>query len=419
MLQILHDTNIDFMSKRKMWMAISAVLVVLSIAIIAVRGINLGVEFKGGTELQIKYVAKPEVGQVRAQLDAAGFRSPTVTRIGREQENEIYIRLAAEGAAATQMERGQGVVTQVKEALRPADLKARLNEGSVDLNETDANTLQQLLAMAPGMDPARAQQIAEHVLELRKEKGVLTGVQDVASAQGMTPEVMTFLQGKAFTGPFAFRSQSYIGPTIGAELVRKAITAIVLSMIGMLVYIAFRFQIEMGIGAVVALIHDTIITLGIFALFGKEMSLPVVAAFLTLVGYSTNDTVVIFDRIRENLKNHPGADLITTINHSVNQTLSRTILTSGLTWLTVTSLWLFGGEPLEPFAFVMVVGIIVGTYSSVYIASPYVLLWQGWRARRKAGAKGAPAPAATASAAREGAAPARRATKVRKASGAR
>ncbi|HEX5042662.1 MAG TPA: protein translocase subunit SecF [Candidatus Polarisedimenticolaceae bacterium] len=411
MLQILHDTNIDFMSKRKMWMAISAVLVVLSIAIIAVRGINMGVEFKGGTELQIKYVAKPDVGQVRAQLDAAGFKSPTVTRIGAENENEIYIRLASEGASANQTEKGQGVVSRVKEALRPADLKARLNEGSVDLNETDANTLQQLLALAPGMDPARAQQIADHVLELRKEKGVLTSVAQVASAQGMTPEVMSFLEGKALTGPFAFRSQSYIGPTIGAELVRKAITAIVLSMIGMLIYIAFRFQVEMGIGAVVALIHDTIITLGIFALFGKEMSLPVVAAFLTLVGYSTNDTVVIFDRIRENLKNHPGADLVTTINHSVNQTLSRTILTSGLTWLTVLSLWLFGGEPLEPFAFVMVVGILVGTYSSVYIASPYVLLWQGLRARRKAAGKVVPAAAA--------AAPARRATKVRKASGAR
>jgi len=420
MLQILHETNIDFMSKRKMWMTISAVLVVLSIVVIAVRGINLGVEFKGGTELQIKYVAKPDVGQVRAQLDAAGFRSPSVTRIGREQENEVYIRLASEGAAASQAEKGQGVVTRVKEALRPPELKARLNEGAVDLNEADANTLQQLLALAPGMDPERAKQMADHVLERRKEKGVLAGVQDVASVPGMTPEVTTFLQGKAFAGPFAFRSQSYIGPTIGAELVRKAVTAIVLSMIGMLVYIAFRFRMEMGIGAVVALIHDTIITLGIFALFGKEMSLPVVAAFLTLVGYSTNDTVVIFDRIRENLKNHPGADLITTINHSVNQTLSRTILTSGLTWLTVTSLWLFGGEPLEPFAFVMVVGIIVGTYSSVYIASPYVLLWQAWRTRGKS-VKAAPAKAAGTAPAvpREGAPPARRATKVRKASSAR
>ena len=150
------------------------------------------------------------------------------------------------------------------------------------------------------------------------------------------------------------------------------------------------------------------ITLAFFSLFQWEVSLTVLVAFLTLVGYSTNDTVVIFDRIRENLKNHPGADLVTTINHSVNQTLSRTILTSGLTWLTVLSLWLFGGEPLEPFAFVMVVGIIVGTYSSVYIASPYVLLWQGWRAGRKAASKAGPAPA-----------PATRATKVRKASGAR
>src|SRR5678815_1243537 len=121
--------------------------------------------------------AKPDVGQVRAQLDGAGFRSPAVTRIGREQENEIYIRLASEGAAASQTEKGQGVVTRVKEALRPPDLKARLNEGSVDLNETDANTLQQLLGLAPGMDPDRAKQIAEHVLELRKEKGALSSVQ--------------------------------------------------------------------------------------------------------------------------------------------------------------------------------------------------------------------------------------------------
>jgi preprotein translocase subunit SecF len=414
MFQILHDTNIDFMGKRKLWMTISAILMVISIVVIAVRGINLGVEFKGGTELQIKYVAKPDVARVRSLLEAGGIRDATVTRIGREQENEVYVRLAAKGAAAAEAEKGQGVVTRVKEALRPPELRARLNEGSLDLNETDANTLQQLLTVAPGLDPDRARQIAEQVLERRKEAGVLAAVQDVASVPGMTPEVMTFLEGKAFTGPFAFRSQSYIGPTIGAELVRKAITAIVLSLVGMLVYIGFRFRLAMGIGAVVALIHDTVITLGVFALFGKEMSLPVVAAFLTLVGYSTNDTVVIFDRIRENLKNHPGADLIPVINESVNQTLSRTILTSGLTWLTVTSLWLFGGEPLEPFAFVMVVGIIVGSYSTIYIASPYVLLWQAWRARRKAGQKSV--PAATAAPAT---APARRATKVRKASGAR
>jgi preprotein translocase subunit SecF len=383
MLQLLPETNIDFMGKRKLWMAISAILVLVSIAVVAVRGINLGVEFKGGTELQVKYVERPDVAQVRTALAGAGLKDATVTRIGREDENEIYIRLASEEDRAAEVEKGQGLATRVKRALRPPELEARLNEGAVDLNETDAAMLEQVLALAPGVDPARARTLAEQVLEKRKQSGVLGGVAEVASVPGMTPEVMTFLQGKAVTGPFAFRSQSYIGPTVGAELVRKAITAVVLSLIGMLIYIALRFQVDMGIGAVVALIHDTIITLGIFCLLGKEMSLPVVAAFLTLIGYSTNDTVVIFDRIRENLKSHPGADLIQTINRSVNQTLSRTILTSGLTWLTVASLWFFGGEALEPFAFVMVVGIIVGTYSTVYIAGPYVLLWQTWRARRQ------------------------------------
>jgi preprotein translocase subunit SecF len=419
--QILHDTNIDFMGKRKLWMALSAILMVVSIGIIAVRGVRMGIEFKGGSELQIKYVSTPDVGKIRQQLAAGGLGGATVTRIGRENENEVYMRLAGEAGQGTEAEK-QGLATQVKKALRPPELEGRLNEGAVDLNEADSATVEQLLSYAPGVDPARAKALAEGILERRKEVGVLSGVQAVASVPGMTPEVMTFLEGKAFTGPFAFRSQSYIGPTIGAELVRKAITAIVLSLIGMLVYIAFRFQTDMGVGAVVALVHDTVITLGIFSLFGMEMSLPVVAAFLTLVGYSTNDTVVIFDRIRENLKNHPGADLVATINRSVNQTLSRTILTSGLTWLTVLSLFLFGGEALRPFAFVMVVGIIIGSYSTIYIASPYVLLWQAWRSRRKGtpqrtgvAAAGAGKAGKSVPAAADAPAPARRATKVRKA----
>jgi preprotein translocase subunit SecF len=413
--RILRDTNIDFMGKRNFWMVISAVMMAVSIAVIAVRGINLGIEFTGGTELQIKYVASPNVGEVRAALDRAGIPNATVTRIGRDEENEVYIRLGTSEQGSTDAAaKGEGLATLVKKALRPAEMEARLNEGAVDLNEADAATLEQLLGLAPGLDPVRAKTLAEQVLLHRKELGVLSGVDALASVSGMTPDVMSFLKGKAVTGPFAFRSQSYIGPTIGAELVRKAIMAIVLSLLGMLAYIWFRFQVDMGVGAVVALIHDTVITLGIFCLLGKEMSLPVVAAFLTLVGYSTNDTVVIFDRIRENLKNNPGAELIGTINRSVNQTLSRTILTSGLTWLTVASLWFFGGAALEPFAFVLVVGMIIGTYSTIYIASPYVVLWRNWRGR-----KGAARVAAAAVPTPAGGAPARRATKVRKATSAR
>ena len=210
-----------------------------------------------------------------------------------------------------------------------------------------------------------------------------------AKDQDLAPRVVAAL--KSAQGPDAFvvRSQSYIGPTVGKELDRKALGAVLGSMAGMLVYIWIRFEFQWGLAAVIALVHDTIITLGLFSLFGYEMSLPVVAAFLTLVGYSVNDTVVIFDRIRENLRAKGGtvASLPELINTSMNQTLSRTILTSLLTWIVCAFLFALGGPALRDFSFVMVVGIVVGTYSSIYIAAPFLVVWQEWlgsRSKKKA-----------------------------------
>ncbi len=178
------------------------------------------------------------------------------------------------------------------------------------------------------------------------------------------------------TGSFELRNQSYLGPVIGQELVRKAVLAIVGSLAGMLVYIAVRFEFRMGVAAVAALVHDTLVTLGLVALFQKELSLPVVAAFLTLIGYSVNDTVVIFDRVRENRRLRAHRDIDELIDASLNQTLSRTVLTSFLTWVMVLALFLFGGEALNPFSFVLVVGIVLGTYSTVFIACPVLAFWE-------------------------------------------
>jgi len=205
-----------------------------------------------------------------------------------------------------------------------------------------------------------------------------------AKDQDLAPRVVASLKAAQGEGAFTVRSQSYIGPTIGKELVKKALGAVVGSMIGMLIYIWIRFEFQWGLAAVIALVHDTIITLGLFSLFGYEMSLPVVAAFLTLVGYSVNDTVVIFDRIRENLRAKGGTvtSLPDLINTSMNQTLSRTILTSLLTWIVCAFLFALGGPALRDFSFVMVVGIIVGTYSSIYIASPFLVVWQEWLGER-------------------------------------
>lgn len=184
-----------------------------------------------------------------------------------------------------------------------------------------------------------------------------------------------------YNNPFTVRDVQVVGPTVGKQLELQAVKATLLSMAGMLVYLWFRFQLIYGVAAVVAVFHDTLITLGFFALTNQELSLTVIAAILTLVGYSMNDTIVVFDRIRENLRLTHRDSLTDVVNRSINQTLSRTVLTSGLTFLTVLSLYIFGGAVLRGFSFALVVGILIGTYSSIAVASPMLVAWQEWRAK--------------------------------------
>ena len=182
-----------------------------------------------------------------------------------------------------------------------------------------------------------------------------------------------------YANSFSVRNVQVVGPTVGNQLKRQATLATLYSMLGMLIYLWFRFQLIYGVAAVIACFHDTLITLGAFALTDKEMSLTVIAAILTLVGYSMNDTIVVFDRIRENLRLSRRESLPDLVNRSINQTLSRTVLTSGLTFLTVLSLFIFGGPVLKGFSFALVVGILIGTYSSIAVAAPMLVAWQEWR----------------------------------------
>jgi len=200
------------------------------------------------------------------------------------------------------------------------------------------------------------------------------------------------LNQECYTAPYtANRDIQIVGPRVGADLTHQAVNATLLALAGMLVYIWFRFEWIYGVGAVMACLHDTIITIGIFSLLNKEITLTVVAALLTLVGYSMNDTIVIFDRIRENLHLNRRERLVDVINRSVNQTLSRTVMTSGLTFIAVLALFLFGGPVLHGFSLALVIGIIIGTYSSVFVASPIVLFWHDWADKRRKTAPVAPA----------------------------
>ncbi|HTQ80105.1 MAG TPA: protein translocase subunit SecF, partial [Thermoanaerobaculia bacterium] len=226
-----------------------------------------------------------------------------------------------------------------------------------------------------------------------KKDGLFRSWDTMANIKGVNPADVEALKARAVLGDFAVLGVENVGPQIGKELSRQGLLAVLSSLIGMLLFIGFRFELRFGIGAIMACIHDVLVTLGLFTLMGFEFNLTTIAAFLTLVGYSVNDTVVIFDRIRENMKKSRRKPLIEIMNESINQTLSRTIMTSGLTMLTVAALLALGGDVLRGFAFVMTVGIIVGTYSSVYVASPFALLWEqlfGSQSRLRQGASASP-----------------------------
>jgi preprotein translocase subunit SecF len=197
------------------------------------------------------------------------------------------------------------------------------------------------------------------------------------------PSVVSSLQDGFYLSNFGVRNVEIVGPQVGDQLRWQAIRATLISLVGMLVYLAFRFEWIYGAAAVITVFHDTLITLGAFSLTNREISLTVIAAILTLIGYSNNDTIVIFDRIRENLKLMRREKLADVVNRSINQTLSRTILTAGLTFLTVLALYLFGGEVLRGFSFALVIGILIGTYSSIAIAAPILVAWQDWRDSKK------------------------------------
>ena len=216
--------------------------------------------------------------------------------------------------------------------------------------------------------------MADSVLSHRRQHGIFTSVDELAGIDGLSDAVLSHLRGVTAAGAFALLGAESVGPSVGADLKEKATLAIVFSLIGMLAYIWLRFQLPYGIGAVAALFHDVLITLSALAVTGREINLSTVAALLTLVGYSVNDTVVVFDRVRENLRLQRGEALEPLMDRSINQTLSRTFITSGTTLVVVLTLYSFGGDVINTFGFVMLVGILVGTYSSIFVASP-VALW--------------------------------------------
>jgi preprotein translocase subunit SecF len=291
-----------------------------------------------------------------------------------------------------QAKEGRDITSEVLNLLRQG-LAGAIDPAKIDLNVQGRDSLAARLAAADpdqvagrsGVTPAEYYaRIAEQVIRRRSEMAVFRSPVDANSVPDVSTAVKQWMQSNTVTGPFVLLSAENVGPQVGADLRKKALWAVATSMVGMLLYIAFRFRsFPFGVGAIIATIHDTLITVGLLALFGREFNLVVVAAVLTLVGYSVNDTVVVFDRIRENQRTPKKEPLEAIINRSINQTLSRTVLTSGATMLVVLALFFLGGEVLNTFALTLIIGIIIGTYSSIYVAAPIVVIWKQWSQRRQ------------------------------------
>ena len=306
-MELFHSVNVDWLGKKWYFLAFSMIFSVAGIISMGVHWahtgvpVPLGVDFRGGTQIELKFDHTPDINRIRQATEAAGIKDATITTYDAPSNNEVLI-----------------------------SLPEQTNENALDV-----------------------------------------GRQEIVDALH-----------SHYDNPFTVQNVHVVGPTVGHQLEKQAGLATLYSLLGMLIYLWFRFQLIYGVAAVVACFHDTLITVGAFALTNREISLTVIAAILTLVGYSMNDTIVVFDRIRENLRLSRREALPDVVNRSINQTLSRTVLTSGLTFLTVLSLFIFGGPVLRGFSFALVIGILIGTYSSIAVAAPMLVAWQEWRSKR-------------------------------------
>ena len=320
-MELFKQPNVDWLGKKWYFLGFSLIFSVAGIlSLLFWHHLPLGVDFKGGTHITVRFDQSPNEDHIRAAMDKAGIHDARIQSMS-----------------------GAGSAAGFQEVIALPESTA-----------TDANH-----------DAGRT-------------------------------AVESALRSFYKDGSFSVEQVDIVGPTAGKQLQKQAVYATLYSLIGMLVYLWFRFELIYGVAAVVAVFHDTLITIGAFSLTNQEITLTVIAAILTLIGYSMNDTVVVFDRIRENLAMSRREELSVLVNRSINQTLSRTVLSSGLTFLTVMSLFLFGGEVLHGFSFALVVGILIGTYSSIAVAAPMLVAWQDSRAKQGKAAASLPAGRARA-----------------------
>ncbi len=370
---IKHKTNIDFIGKRRPALFISSVLNLAIIVGISIFGFNYGVDFAGGTVVELKFNHRVNAEEVRKRAQAGGLHDVSVQGIGSADENSFLLRMG--GVTQLTQESATKAEAAIK-ALAPTKLySADLDNGLISFRTEKK------------VDPEQVKKAVEEsgtgIKEVRSLGEAQGGGFDyLAVASGMADRVLAAMRQGQAQPDFVVQRVDYVGPQVGKQLRNKGIMSLIYAMVAILIYVAFRFDFKFGPGALVAMVHDVIMVSGYFLITRREFNLTSIAVLLTVIGYSINDTIVVYDRIREEMVRYKGKPLPEIINIAVNDTLSRTILTSGVTALSLVGLLIFGVGEIWDFAMAMLVGIIVGTYSSVYIASP-LTIWLDQRAAAK------------------------------------
>ncbi len=407
-MEFFHNVNVDWMGKAKYFVSLSLILLAVGwISILRNGGLRYGIDFRGGTLVYVRFSGPAPVNQIRKGLQDAGLANSSIQTISDNvlnggTQNDVVIGIEKTGQGDEALDSGkQSILDVLHKTFGTA------NAGKQDFNSITVSDLATYLTQKDPLSLGtsageRYNQLAQRLLDARDKEhgGIVTNFDELKNVDGATQAVLSSLGSGFSLGNFTIRNVEIVGPKVGAQLRRQAILATLYALAGMLLYIAFRFEWVYGAAAVIAVFHDVLITLGFFSIFHFEISLTVIAALLTLVGYSMNDTIVIFDRVREDLRLMRREPFPEVVNKAINQTLSRTILTSGLTFLTVLVLFLMGGEVLRAFSFAMVVGVVVGTYSSFGIAAPIVVLWNKYRGQGTAVRAGSAADKRVTAAAR-------------------
>ncbi|HEY3056761.1 MAG TPA: protein translocase subunit SecF [Thermoanaerobaculia bacterium] len=377
-MQIFVNPNYNFVRWRLYWFAFSVLFIAVGAVIFFTKGIDLGIDFSGGANIILKFRDQVPISTLRAQLPDA-----TIQQYGKPEDRSVLIRLPQlhrEGDYAG------NVVAQLHKALNPESAAKH------DLNYYGSDRLFGLLqqfdpdAKGTNVDAQRYyRDLADRIIAKRSELSIFTSKQQVTSVTGVTPRIAQVLNDKCFLGRFNVLNQETVGPQVGRELQQKALWAIVLSAIAMGVYISLRFDVMFGVSAVACIVHDVLVSLAFLLMMRLEFSLNIVAALLTIVGYSINDTVVMYDRVRENRRKiKKPMTLAEELNLAMNQTLSRTILTSGTVFLVLVALIAFGGNVIRGFAWILMIGVVSGTYSTISIVPAVALWWEKLTGRKRA-----------------------------------